>query len=78
MEKVIDKKAFQAFMWQLHEVIEQSRELFLPADGICLEPAALFWNLGEQKWEFAYMPGISAFSSSRKESGYILPAHISS
>ena len=57
MEKVIDKKAFQAFMWQLHEVIEQSRELFLPGDGICLEPAALFWNLGEQKWEFAYMPG---------------------
>ena len=57
MEKVIDKKAFQTFMWQLHGAIEQSRELFLPGDGICLEPAALFWNLGEQKWEFIYIPG---------------------
>lgn len=57
MEKVIDKKAFQTFMWQLHDVIEQSRELFLSGDGICLEPAALFWNLGEQRWEFVYMPG---------------------
>lgn len=57
MEKVMDKKAFQAFMWQLHDAIEQSRELFLPGDGICLEPSALFWNLGEEKWEFVYMPG---------------------
>lgn len=57
MEKVMDKKAFQTFMWQLHDAIEQSRELFLPGDGICLEPTALFWNLGEEKWEFVYMPG---------------------
>lgn len=57
MEKVMDKKAFQTFMWQLHDAIEQSRELFLPGDGICLEPAALFWNLGEEKWEFVYIPG---------------------
>lgn len=57
MEKVIDKEAFQAFMWQLHDAIEQSRELFLPGDGICLEPAALFWNFVERKWEFVYMPG---------------------
>lgn len=57
MEKVMDKKAFQAFMWQLHDAIEQSRELFLPGDGICLEPSALFWNLGEEKWEFVYVPG---------------------
>lgn len=57
MEKVIDRKAFQTFMWQLHDAIEQSRELFLPGDGICLEPAILFWNFGERKWEFVYMPG---------------------
>lgn len=57
MEKVMDKKAFQAFMWQLHDAIEQSRELFLPGDGICLEPSVLFWNLGEEKWNFVYLPG---------------------
>ena len=56
-EKTIDRKAFQAFMWQLHETIEQSRELFLSGDGICLEPSFLFWNMRKKRWEFVYIPG---------------------
>ena len=44
-------------MCQLHEVIEYGRELFLPGSGICLEPTAIFWNLGTQRWEFLYIPG---------------------
>lgn len=55
-EKTIDREAFQNFIWHLHDAIEQSRELFLPGDGICLEPSLIFWNLGTQRWEFAYVP----------------------
>ena len=55
-EKLIEREAFQNIMWQLHDAIEQSRELFLPGDGICLEPALIFWNLGMQRWEFVYVP----------------------
>lgn len=56
-EKPIERKAFQKFMWQLREAIEQSRELFLPWDGICLEPSTLFFDLGKGQWEFLYIPG---------------------
>ena len=56
-EKPVGQKEFQTFMWQLHEVIEYGRELFLPGSGICLEPTAIFWNLGTQRWEFLYIPG---------------------
>lgn len=56
-EKQIDRKVFRTFMWQLHEAIEQSRELFLAGDGICLEPSSLFWDLGEERWKFIYIPG---------------------
>lgn len=56
-EKTIDQETFRAFMWHLQEAIALSRELFLPGDGICLEPAAIFWNLGNQRWEFVYIPG---------------------
>lgn len=55
-EKPIDRKTFQNFMRQLHEAIEESRELFLPGDGICLEPASLFWELGTERWKFLYIP----------------------
>lgn len=56
-EKQIDRQAFQTLMWQLHEAMEQSRELFLPGDGICLEPANLFWDWGTGRWKLAYIPG---------------------
>lgn len=56
-EKTVGQKEFQTFMWQLHEAIEYGRELFLPGNGICLEPTAIFWNLGTQRWEFLYIPG---------------------
>ena len=55
-EKPIDQKAFQIFMWNLHEAIEQCGELFLPGDGICLEPMGLFWDLNAQRWKFVYVP----------------------
>ncbi len=55
-EKTIDRKAFQEFMWSLHEVIEQSGELFLSGNGICLDPSMLFWSLEKQRWEFLYIP----------------------
>lgn len=56
-ERPIDRKAFQTLMRQLQEAIEESRELFLAGDGICLEPAALFWDLETERWKFAYIPG---------------------
>lgn len=56
-EKPIDRGVFQTFMWQLHEAVEQSMELFLPGDGICLDPSILFWDLGEERWKFIYIPG---------------------
>lgn len=56
-EAPIDRKTFQTFMWQLHEAIEESRELFLAGDGICLEPHLLFWELGTGRWRFLYVPG---------------------
>lgn len=56
-EKTEGQKEFQNFMWQLHDAIERSRELFLPGDGICLEPSSIYWNLGTRKWEFVYVPG---------------------
>lgn len=56
-EKQIDRHAFQTLMWQLHEAMEQSRELFLPGDGICLEPANLFWDWGARRWKLIYIPG---------------------
>ena len=56
-ERPVGQKEFQTFMWHLHEAIECSRELFLPGNGICLEPSTIFWNLGTQKWEFTYIPG---------------------
>lgn len=55
-EKPIERKIFHTFMWQLHEAIEESGELFLPGDGICLEPSALFWDLGSGRWKFIYIP----------------------
>lgn len=55
-EKTMDQKAFQTFMWHLHDTIELSRELFLSGNGICLEPSVLFWDLGKQRWEFVYIP----------------------
>lgn len=55
-EKPIDRKTFLAFIRQLHEAMEESRELFLPGDGICLEPFMLFWDLGAEKWKFTYIP----------------------
>lgn len=55
-EKQVDRKTFQDFMWQLHGAIEESRELFLPGDGICLRPAALFRELGTGQWKFIYIP----------------------
>lgn len=56
-EKPIDRKAFQAFMWQLHKAIEESKELFLAGDGICLDPKFIFWELGMRRWKFLYIPG---------------------
>ncbi len=56
-EKPMDRSAFQTFMWHLQEAIEQSRELFLPGNGICLEPSVLFWSLDEEHWKFIYVPG---------------------
>lgn len=56
-EKPVDRGVFQTFMWQLHEAVEQSMELFLPGDGICLDPSILFWDLGEGRWKFIYIPG---------------------
>lgn len=55
-EKTMDRKAFQNFMWQLHGAIEESRELFLPGDGICLKPTALFLELGTGRWKYIYIP----------------------
>lgn len=55
-EKPIDRKTFLAFIRRLHEAMEESRELFLPGDGICLEPFMLFWDLGAEKWKFIYIP----------------------
>lgn len=55
-EKPMDRKTVEAFMWQLHEAIEESRELFLPGDGICLEPLFLFRELGTERWKFIYIP----------------------
>jgi len=71
-EKTIGREAFRTFMWHLHEAIEQSRELFLPGEGICLEPSVLFWNLETQKWEFIYMPkqdgrGMAEIQSEREQ-----------
>lgn len=56
-EKPIDRQTFQTFMWQLHRAIEESRELFLPGDGICLDPRTLFRELGTEQWKFIYIPG---------------------
>ena len=56
-EKQIDRNMFRIFMQQLHEAMEQSRELFLAGYGICLEPSSLFWDLGEERWKFIYIPG---------------------
>ncbi len=56
-ERPIDRSAFQTLMRQLQEAIEESRELFLAGDGICLEPAALFWDLETERWKFIYIPG---------------------
>ncbi len=55
-DRTIDRNAFRLFMWNLHEAIEQARELFLPGDGICFEPSMLFWDLEKQKWKFVYWP----------------------
>lgn len=55
-EKPMERKTFQNFMWQLHEVMEESCELFLPGDGICLEPFCLFRECGEERWKFLYIP----------------------
>lgn len=55
-EKTMDRKAFENFMWQLHGAIEEVRELFLPGDGICLKPAALFQELGTGRWKYTYIP----------------------
>lgn len=55
-EKLLERTAFQQLMWNLHEAIEQSRELFLPGDGICLEPAMMFWDMEKQRWKFVYLP----------------------
>ncbi len=68
-EKTIDREGFQTFMWHLHEAIEQSRELFLPGEGICLEPSVLFWNLGIRRWEFVYLPGLNDGEMTRMQSG---------
>lgn len=57
VEKPMDRKMFQTFMWQLHEAIGESREMFLSGDGICLEPSMVFWNLDKRRWEFVYIPG---------------------
>lgn len=56
-EKPIDRKTFREFIWQLHAAIKESGELFLPGDGICLEPTSVFWELGTGRWKFLYMPG---------------------
>lgn len=56
-ERQIDRSGFQAFLWQLHEAAEQSGELFLPGDGICLEPSVIFWDLGLKRWKLIYIPG---------------------
>lgn len=56
-EKLIDKKLFHTFMWQLHETIEESRELFLSGDGICMDPKFLFWEWETGHWKFLYVPG---------------------
>lgn len=56
-EKQMDRKAFLTLMRQLQEAMEQSRELFLPGDGICLEPADLFWDWGAGRWKLIYIPG---------------------
>lgn len=56
-EKTIDCENFRTLMWHLHEAVELSRELFLPGDGICLEPSVLFWNLETKHWMFVYIPG---------------------
>lgn len=56
-ETPMDRKVFQTFMWQLREAMEESGELFLAGDGICLEPCFLFWELGAGRWKFLYIPG---------------------
>lgn len=55
-EKPMGRETFQNFMWQLHRAIEESCELFLPGDGICLEPFCLFREWGEERWKFLYIP----------------------
>ena len=55
-EKPIDRKTFQEFIRQLSRAMEESGELFLPGDGICLEPEALFKELGTGRWKFLYIP----------------------
>lgn len=67
-EKPMDRQMFQTFMWQLHEAIEESRELFLPGDGICLEPMSLFWELGTGRWKFLYIPGRDVGESKETQS----------
>lgn len=55
-EKPMDRRTFQNFMWQLHKAMEESCELFLPGDGICLEPVCLFREWGTERWKFLYIP----------------------
>lgn len=55
-EKPMERKTFQNFMWQLHKAMEESCELFLPGDGICLEPFCLFWEWEKERWKFLYIP----------------------
>lgn len=80
-EKPIDRKAFRMLMWQLHEAVEESRELFLPGDGICLKPSFLFWNMRKERWEFVYVPGrekreIEEIQREREEFAEFLVMHI--
>lgn len=59
-ERQVDRKDFRTFMWQLHEAMELSSELFLSGDGICLEPSCIFRDLGEDRWKLVYIPGQDA------------------
>ncbi len=56
-DKKIGRQEFQELMWNLHGVIEQSQEFFLPGNGICVLPELLFWNMEKRAWEFVYIPG---------------------
>lgn len=66
-ERTLDRKAFQEFIWNLHEIIEQSRELFLEGNGICLEPSMLFWDMEQKRWEFIYIPERGSDEEAQKE-----------